>query len=188
MGPTLSGQTSASATPLPLDFLLLIVITVLTFTLLLVNYVAYLSRGHRYHAFYELAALVIGGLAIGAFLGPEMVGLGTAYGTSLILSRWGFTFGWAFMLTLGGACASIYERHSESKIPVTLNVVATLLLGFALVAGLLFSGGSLPAFPASIVNLGLAALFTSFLKLMFEKKKAKGKKGLRQRLAGLFKR
>jgi len=66
--------------------------------------------------------------------------------------------------------------------------VATLLLGFALVAGLLFSGGSLPAFPASIVNLGLAALFTSFLKLMFEKKKAKGKKGLRQRLAGLFKR
>jgi len=187
MGPTLSGQTSTTGTPLPLDFLLLIVITVLTFTLLLANYVAYFSRGRKYGTFYELGALVFGGLAIGAFLGPVMVGLGTTYGTSLILSRLGFTFGWAFMLTLGGACASIYERHSQSRIPVTLNVVATLLLGFALVAGLLFSGGSLPAFPASIVNLGLAALFTSFLKLMFEKKKEKGKKGFRRRLADLFK-
>jgi hypothetical protein len=188
MGPTLSEGTSTVGTPLPLDFLLLIVITVLTFTLLLVNYVAYLSRGHRYGSFYEVGALVFGGIVIGTFLGPAMVGLGALYGTNVILSRWGFTFSWAFMLTLGGACASIYERHSESRISVTLNVVATILLGFALVAGLLFSGGSLPPLPTSIVNVGLAALFTSFLKLMFEKKKSKGKKSFRQRLAALFKR
>jgi len=91
------------------------------------------------------------------------------------------------MLTLSSSCASIYERHSEGRISITLNVVATLLIGFALVAGLVFSGGSLPAFPTSIVNLGLAALFTSILKLMFEKKKEKRKKGFRQRLADLFK-
>ncbi|OLB45368.1 hypothetical protein AUH73_05120 [archaeon 13_1_40CM_4_53_4] len=188
MGPTLSEQASTVGTPLPLDFLVFITITVLTFTLLLVNYVGYLSRGYRYGAFYELGALVFGGLLIGALLGPVMVGLGASYGTSVLLSRWGFTFGWAFMLTLAGACASIYERHLQSRISVTLNVVATILLGFALVAGLLFSGGTLPALPTSIVNLGLAALFTSFLKLLFEKRKEKGRKGLRQRLADLFKR
>ena len=172
---------------LPLDFLLLIVITILTITLLLVNYVAYLSRGRRYGPFYEAAALVSGGVAISAFLGSAMVNLGQQYGTSALISRWGFTFGWAFMLTLSSSCASIYERHSEGRISITLNVVATLLIGFALVAGLVFSGGSLPAFPTSIVNLGLAALFTSILKLMFEKKKEKRKKGFRQRLADLFK-
>src|SRR5437867_5439199 len=52
---------------LPLDFLLLIVITILTITLLLVNYVAYLSRGRRYGPFYEAAALVSGSVAISAF-------------------------------------------------------------------------------------------------------------------------
>ncbi len=73
------------------------------------------------------------------------------------------------------ACAAIYERNSESRISVTLNVVATLMLGFALVAGLLFSGGSLSPFPTSIVNLGLAALFTSILKLLFEKRRDREK-------------
>ncbi|HZY46200.1 MAG TPA: hypothetical protein VFE96_00235 [Candidatus Bathyarchaeia archaeon] len=173
---------------LPLDYLLLIVITVLTITLLLTNYVAYLSRGRKHAAFYEAGALVFAGVATSVFLGSAMVDLGQQYGTDAILSRWGFTFGWAFMLTLGGACASIYERHHMGMISITFNIVATLLIGFALVAGLLFSSESLPPLPTSIVNLGLAALFTSFLKLMFEKKKDKGKKGLLRRFAGLFKR
>jgi len=64
MGPTLLEQASTVGTPLPLDFLVFITITVLTFTLLLVKYVGYLSRGHRYGAFYELGALVFGGLLI----------------------------------------------------------------------------------------------------------------------------
>ena len=123
-----------------------------------------------------------------------MLGLGEQYGTGELLSRWGFTFGWAFMLTLSGACAAIYERRSESRISVTINVVATLMLGFALVAGLLFSGQSLPPFPTSIVNLGLAAVFTSILKLVFEKRKEKKekemkkeRKSFRERIADLIK-
>ena len=60
-------------------------------------------------------------------------------------------------------------------------------------AGLLFSSQSLPPFPTSIVNLGLAAVFTSILKLVFEKRKEKKKdkemkrKGFRERLADLIK-
>jgi len=72
--------------------------------------------------------------------------------------------------------------------------VATLMLGFALVAGLLFSGQSLPPFPTSIVNLGLAAVFTSILKLVFEKRKEKKekemkkeRKSFRERIADLIK-
>jgi hypothetical protein len=172
---------------LPLDFLLLVVITILTITLLLVNYVAYLSRGRSHGVFYEAGALIIAGVAVSALLGPAMSDLGQQYGTSAILSRWGFTFGWAFMLTLGSACTSFYERHSQGRISLTLNVVATLLIGFALVSGLIFSGGSLPALPASILNLGLAALFTSFLRLAFEKRKDKAKKGILERLGKLFK-
>ena len=176
-----------------LDFLVFTVIFVLTLTLLLVNYVAYLSRGRKYTSLYAVGALLSGGFVVGVFLSPVMVGLAEQYGTSEILSRWGFTFGWAFMLTLSGACAAIYERSSESRISVTINVVATLMLGFALVAGLLFSGQSLPPFPTSIVNLGLAAVFTSILKLVFEKRKEKKKetemkrKGFRERLADLIK-
>ena len=176
-----------------LDFLVFTVIFVLTLTLLLVNYVAYLSRGRKYTSLYAVGALLLGGFVIGVFLSPYMPGLAEQYGTSEILSRWGFTFGWAFMLTLAGGCAAIYERSSESRISVTINVVATLMLGFALVAGLLFSGQSLPPFPTSIVNLGLAAVFTSILKLVFEKRKEKKKemkrerKSFRERLADLIK-
>jgi len=83
-----------------LDFLVFIVIFVLTLTLLLVNYVAYLSRGRRYTALYAVGALLSGGFVVGVFLSPVIVGLAEQYGTSEILSRWGFTFGWAFMLTL----------------------------------------------------------------------------------------
>lgn len=177
-----------------LDFLVFIAIFVLTLTLLLVNYVAYLSRRRRYTALYAVAALLLGGFVIGVFLSPVMVGLAEQYGASEILSRWGFTFGWAFMLTLSGACAALYERSSENRISVTINVVATLMLGFALVAGLLFSGQSLPPFPTSIVNLGLAAVFTSILKLVFERRKEKKEKDMkkerksfRERLADLIK-
>lgn len=153
-----------------------------------------MGRGRRFVALYAVGALLLGGLVISALLGSVMAGLAELYGTSELLSRWGFTFGWAFMLTLSGTCAAIYERNSESRISVTLNVVATLLLGFALVAGLLFSGQSLPPFPTSIVNLGLAALFTSILKLVFEKRKEKKKekekkrerKSFRERLADLI--
>jgi hypothetical protein len=171
---------------LPLDFLLLVVITTLTVTLLLVNYVAYLSRGQKHRVFFETGALIIAGVAVSSLLGPVMFSLGQQYGTSTILSRWGLTFSWAFLLTLGSACTSFYERHSEGRISLTLNVVATLLIGFALVAGLI-SGGSLPALPASILSLGLAALFTSLLRLAFEKRKDKIKKGLFERLRKFFK-
>src|SRR3990170_9124195 len=118
-----------------LDFLVFTVIFVLTLTLLLVNYVAYLSRGRKYTSLYAVGALLLGGFVIGVFLSPYMPGLAEQYGASELLSRWGFTFGWAFMLTLAGGCAAIYERSSESRISVTINVVATLMLGFALVAG-----------------------------------------------------
>ncbi len=170
----------------PLDFLILVVISVLTFSLLLANYVAYLNHGRRHVAFYSVGALLLGGLIIGALLWSAMTELATQYGTSTLLSRWGFTFGWAFMLTLFSACAAVYERNSAGRISVTLNVVATLLLGFSLVAGLLFSAGSLPPLPASIVNLGLAAVFTSFLRLLFEKRKEKGRKSFRERLSNFL--
>jgi hypothetical protein len=177
---------------LPLDFLLLVAISVLTFTLLLVNYVAYLGRRRRYVGVYSAGALLLGGSAIAIVLSPILFGLGEQYGTGELLSRWGFSIGWAFMLTLSGACAAVYERNSGSRLSVTLSVVATLLLGFALVGGLLFSSGALPPFPTSIVNLGLAALFTSLLRLLFERRRDRErekvivKKGFRERLADLI--
>ncbi len=172
---------------LPLDFLFFTAITVLTTTFLLVNYVSYLSRGRNNRIVYEALALVIAVVTAGVLLGSVMIELGEQYGSDLVLSRLGFTFGWAFMLTLGSACVSIYERHSKGMISITLNIIATPPIGFGLVAGLLFSAESLPPLPTSILNLGLAALFTSFLKLVFEKRPQKGKKGFRQRLSDLFK-
>ena len=63
-----------------LDFLVFIVIFVLTLTLLLVNYVAYLTRRRRYAALYAVGALLLGGFVIGVFLGPVMLGLAEQYG------------------------------------------------------------------------------------------------------------
>src|SRR5207253_8629518 len=80
-------RSSHTRMVLPLDFLLLIVITVLTITLLLVNYVAYLSRGRRYGPFYEAAALVSESVVISAFLGSAMVNLRSEEHTSELQSR-----------------------------------------------------------------------------------------------------
>src|SRR5207247_3136418 len=97
---------------LPLDFLLLIVITILTITLLLVNYVAYLSRGRRYGPFYEAAALVSGSVAISAFLGSAMVNLGQQYGTSALISRRTPTLWWPSRRPISTSCHSTSEPPS----------------------------------------------------------------------------
>lgn len=172
---------------LPLDFLTFVVILVLTLTLLLTNYVFYVRRGRRYRAASALVAFIVGGALIGVFLGTAMVDLGQDYGTAALLDRWGFTFGWAFLLSLAAGCVALFERGAEGKISISLNVVATLLLGFALVAGLIFTGGSLPPLPASIVNLVLAAVLTAAVKWVFEKRRPQPKTRF-QRFMDLFRR
>jgi hypothetical protein len=172
---------------LPLDFLTFVVIFVLTLTLLLTNYVFYLRRGRRYRAASALLAFVVGGALISVFLGTALADLGQDYGTAALLARWGFTFGWAFLLALAAGCVALFERGAESKISISLNVVATLLLGFALVGGLIFSGGSLPPLPASILNLGLAAVLTAAVKWVFDRRRPQPKT-FWERLADPFRR
>ncbi|HYS99758.1 MAG TPA: hypothetical protein VEO20_03750 [Thermoplasmata archaeon] len=166
--------------PVPLDFLVFVVLFVLTLALLLANYVFYLRRGRKYHGTSAVLTFLVSGVAIGGLLGPAMLDLGTQYGTATILGRWGFTFGWTFLLTLAAACVALFERAPDSKVSVTLNVVATILLGFALAAGLIFTGGSLPPLPASILNLALAAILTAGLKWVFEKRRPKPKTRLQR--------
>ncbi len=174
--------------PVPLDFVVFVVVLALTLTLLLVNYVGYLARGNRHLAAYALATLVLGGLLAAFVLGPTMVGLGEQYGSAVILSRWGFAFGWAFLIALGASGAAVLERRSEGRVAIMLAIVATLLLGFTLASGLIFSEQSLPPLPTSLVNLGLAAVLTSVFKWVYEKRleKRRKKRGFFARLADLF--
>ena len=72
---------------LPLDFLLLVVITILTITLLLVNYVAYLSRGRKIWSMFRGREIDRGGRPFELPLGTTFVDLGQQYGTIAILSR-----------------------------------------------------------------------------------------------------
>jgi hypothetical protein len=62
-----------------------------------------------------------------------------------------------------------------------------LLLGFALVAGLIVTGGPLPPLPASILNLALAAVLTAALKWVFNRRRPKPK-SFWQRLTDPFRR
>ncbi len=97
-------------------------------------------------------------------------------------------FGWAFLIALGASGAAVLERRSEGRVAIMLAIVATLLLGFTLASGLIFSEQSLPPLPTSLVNLGLAAVLTSVFKWVYEKRleKRRKKRGFFARLADLF--
>lgn len=176
--------------PMPesLDYLVFVAVLGLTVTLLSTNYVVFLARGYRQHTRYALATLLGSGFLAAFLLGPAMVGLGEQYGSAVILSRWGFAFGWAFLIALGASAAAVLERASEGRVAILLTIAATLLLGFTLASGLIFAEQSLPPLPVSLVNLGLAAAFTSIFKWVYERRleKRRRKRTLFERLGDLI--